>query len=56
MCNKYETTSHSLVEAYFHVSAEGRSWSRGGFPRTPGRFIRRARDVAGYECEVVVEM
>lgn len=54
MCNKYETTPPSVVEAYFRAAAEGKSWPPGVFPRTPGPFIRRARDVVGYEREVVV--
>ena len=54
MCNKYETTPPSVVEAYFRANAQGKSWPPGVFLRTPGPFIRRARDVAGYEREVVV--
>lgn len=54
MCNRYETTPPSVVEAYFRASAEGQHWPPGVFPRTPGPFIRRARDATGYEREVVV--
>ena len=56
MCNRYETPDELAVQSYWQVQRPGQlaSWSLGVFPRSPGPFIRRARDAAGYERELVV--
>ena len=56
MCNRYEAPDELAVQDYWHVVRHGDPvpWPRGVFPRSPGPFIRRARDAAGYERELVV--
>ncbi|MGI4779820.1 MAG: SOS response-associated peptidase [Janthinobacterium lividum] len=56
MCNRYETPSHIEVERYWHLGSENAAklWPRAVFPRAPGPFIRRARNVVGYERELTV--
>ena len=56
MCNRYETPTQIEVERYWHLGRENapKLWPRAVFPRAPGPFIRRARNVTGYERELVV--
>jgi putative SOS response-associated peptidase YedK len=56
MCNRYEAPDELAVQDYWHVVRHGDPvpWPRGVFPRSPGPFVRRARDAAGYERELVV--
>lgn len=56
MCNRYETPSQIEVGRYWHLGPKNvpKIWPRAVFPRALGPFIRRARDVAGYERELVV--
>jgi putative SOS response-associated peptidase YedK len=56
MCNRYETPDEMTVQRYWHVGRHNQPtpWPRGVYPRAPGPFIRRARDVVGYERELVV--
>jgi putative SOS response-associated peptidase YedK len=54
MCNRYVSPADARIEREWAVG--GRTpWPGGGvFPRSPGPFIRRARDDAGYSRELVV--
>ncbi len=56
MCNRYESPSEAEVRRYWRVEAPAPAapWPRGVFPRSPGPFVRRARDVTGYARELVV--
>ena len=56
MCNRYETPDELAVQRYWQVGRQDATapWPRGVFPRAPGPFIRRAREAAGYERELVV--
>ena len=56
MCNRYETPDQMEVQRFWHVGRENQPklWPQAVFPRSPGPFIRRARDAAGYERELVV--
>lgn len=56
MCNRYETPTQTEVGRYWHLGPKNAPpiWPRAVFPRAAGPFIRRARDVAGYERELVV--
>jgi putative SOS response-associated peptidase YedK len=55
MCNRYETPEQLEIEGFWHVGRRNvPSWPRAVFPRAPGPFIRRARDVTDYERELVV--
>jgi putative SOS response-associated peptidase YedK len=56
MCNRYTTPEENEVERFWRVGRGNQPplWPRGVFPRTPGTFIRRARDDAGYSRELVV--
>ncbi len=56
MCNRYETPTPNEIARHWRPDREDASgpWPRIVFPRAPGPFIRRARDVAGYERELVV--
>jgi len=56
MCTRYITPEQRAIEAYWRI--DGRKppdlWPKQLFPRSPGPFIRRRKDVAGYERELVV--
>lgn len=56
MCNRYETPNQVETERFWHLGRDNAPalWPRAVFPRAPGPFIRRARDVVGYERELVV--
>lgn len=55
MCNRYVSPSEMEMERLFHIGrANPIPWPREIFPRSPGPFIRRARDEAGYEREMAV--
>ena len=55
MCNRYESPDIWAIERFWHVGARQLPlWAPDVFPRAPGPFIRRARDLAGYEREVAV--
>ena len=56
MRNHYETPTQVEIERYWHIGRESapKLWTRSVFPRSPGPFIRRARDAAGYARELVV--
>ena len=42
------------VETLGHVNAKDRQWPPSVFLSAPGPFIRRVRDAAGYERELVL--
>ena len=54
MCNRYVSPQAGDIERYWHVG--GRSPWRGGgvYPRSPGAFIRAARESVEYQRELVV--
>lgn len=57
MCNRYISPSDYEIESFWHIGREdGRPrWlSAGVYPRSPGPFIRRARNATDYERELVV--
>lgn len=55
MCNKYLSPEAAEIERFWHVGARNPApWQREIFPRAPGPFVRRRRDAAGYERELVV--
>ncbi len=56
MCNRYETPAEREVERFWHVGRGNQPslWPRGVFPRSPGPFIRRARNDTGYSRELVI--
>jgi putative SOS response-associated peptidase YedK len=56
MCTRYISPSDREIEAYWRVGARNppQLWPRQLFPRSPGPFIRRARDATAYEGELVV--
>lgn len=54
MCNKYIPPSHAEVVRYWNPSGGPKAWPAAVFPRSPGPFIRRARDEVGYSRELVL--
>ncbi|RYH58962.1 MAG: SOS response-associated peptidase [Alcaligenaceae bacterium] len=59
MCNRYVSPKEAEVERYWGLTARDQRpklWEGllTVFPRAPGPFIRRRRDAAGYERELVV--
>jgi len=55
MCNRYETTEQTELERFWSIGRKNPlPWPKMVFPRAPGPFIRRAREVEGYERELVV--
>lgn len=56
MCNRYETPTQIKTERFWHLGRDNATalWPRAVFPRAPGPFIRRARNVTGYERELTV--
>ncbi|MFC7460739.1 SOS response-associated peptidase [Hydrogenophaga defluvii] len=54
MCNRYVSPTDARIEREWAIGGCN-PWPGGGvFPRSPGPFIRRARDDAGYSLELVV--
>jgi hypothetical protein len=46
MCNRYVSPDEATIERYWHVGARN-PWRGGGvYPRSPGAFIRAARNQA----------
>ena len=55
MCNRYTPPDEATIERMWHIGRSDRpDWPRSVFPRAVGPFIRRRRDAAGYERELVV--
>lgn len=55
MCNRYETPDQLELEALWSIGArDPLLWPKMVFPRAPGPFLRRSRQAAGYERELVV--
>ena len=56
MCNRYVTPAQAEIERFWHLGPTNQPplFPRQVFPRSPGPFIRRARDSTGYERELVV--
>jgi putative SOS response-associated peptidase YedK len=59
MCNRYVSPEQAAVERFWGLTARDQRpklWQGllTVYPRAPGPFIRRRRDVAGYERELVV--
>jgi putative SOS response-associated peptidase YedK len=55
MCNRYTTPEAGDIEREWHIGRSDRpDWPRMVFPRAPGPFLRRRRDAAAYERELVV--
>lgn len=54
MCNRYVSPQAGDIERYWHVGGHT-PWRGGGvYPRSPGAFIRAARDSVAFERELVV--
>ena len=54
MCTRYISPEDAEIERFWQVGARTPlQWERMLFPRSRGRFIRRAREVAGYERELL---
>ncbi|WGT65013.1 SOS response-associated peptidase [Variovorax paradoxus] len=54
MCNRYISPDDYEIESFWHVRQNGPPrWVKAVYPRTHGPFIRRAKDVTGYERELV---
>lgn len=54
MCNRYVSPEAGDIERYWHIGART-AWRGGGvYPRSPGPFIRAARDPADVAPELVV--
>ncbi|RYF72510.1 MAG: DUF159 family protein [Comamonadaceae bacterium] len=54
MCTRYISPADREIEAYWHIGRRGPAWPQRPldiFPLSRGPFLRRARDVAGYERE-----
>lgn len=55
MCTRYLSASDREVEDFWRIDRRNNEqWPRQLFPRSPGPFIRRARDAVDYERELVV--
>lgn len=55
MCNRYRSPPPDVLFEYFGVAAPAAGYpDRDIFPRAPGPFVRRARESAGFERELVV--
>ena len=54
MCNRYISPDDYEIESFWHVRQNGPPrWVKAVYPRYLGPFIRRAKDVTGYERELV---
>lgn len=54
MCNRYISPDDYEIESFWHVRQNGPPrWVKAVYPRYLGPFIRRAREVTGYERELV---
>jgi putative SOS response-associated peptidase YedK len=54
MCNRYISPDDYEIESFWHVRQNGPPrWLKAVYPRYLGPFIRRAKDVTGYERELV---
>lgn len=56
MCTRYIPPDVAEIEREWHIGANNQPalWPRQLFPRSPGPFIRRAKDAMGYQRELVV--
>lgn len=54
MCNRYTAPDEASIERYWHIGRDNQWRGSGVFPRSPGPFVRRARDDSGYNRELVV--
>jgi len=54
MCNRYTAPDEAAIERFWHVGRSNQWRGSGVFPRSPGPFIRRQREDAGYSRELVV--
>lgn len=56
MCTRYISATDREIEAFWRIERRNSNnlWPRQLFPRSPGPFIRRAKDAVGYERELVV--
>jgi putative SOS response-associated peptidase YedK len=54
ICNRYISPDDYEIESFWQVRQNGLPrWVKAVFPRSPGPFVRRAKDVTGYERELV---
>lgn len=54
MCNRYVAPDDLEIERFWQVNQNSPPrWVKAVFPRSPGPFIRRAKDVTDYERELV---
>lgn len=55
MCTRYVTPEQAEIERFWHIGSRNQpTWTKAIFPRSPGPFIRRAKNDPGYCRELVI--